>query len=153
MKPPPSCNCQKSKKCECPIPGKRNQTGVIYQATIISDNGKNTQTYVGLAKKFKTRYSKHKGSIETPSPQNSTALSTHFLKEQEAGNNPTISLKSLKTNIPTYNPVTGVCKFCICETLETRFSQHVDTRRLIIWYLQLQILRRLIKSKTIPCIF
>ena len=40
MRPPPSCNCQKTKKSKCPIPGKCNQKGVIYQATITSDNGK-----------------------------------------------------------------------------------------------------------------
>ena len=127
MKPPPSCNCQKTKKSECPIPGKCNQKGVIYQATITSDNGKNTQSYVGLAKKFKSRYSKHKGSIENPSPQNSTTLSTHFLKEQEAGKNPTISWKFLRTNIPTFNPVTGVCKLCICEKFTIVFKPEIAT--------------------------
>ena len=52
---------------------------------------------------------KHKASMETPSPQNSTTLSTHFLKEKEAGKNPTLSWKFLKTNIPTFNPVTEIC--------------------------------------------
>ena len=31
---PPSCNCIKSKKSECPLPGACNQQGVIYQATV-----------------------------------------------------------------------------------------------------------------------
>ena len=35
-KPPPSCNCQKSRKNQCPVPGACNQEGVIYQATVTS---------------------------------------------------------------------------------------------------------------------
>ena len=30
----PKCNCQKSRKGECPIPGECNQKGVIYQAQV-----------------------------------------------------------------------------------------------------------------------
>ena len=77
--------------------------------------------------KVSKRYSKHKGSIENPSPQNSTTLSTHFLKEQEAGKNPTISWKFLRTNIPTFNPVTGVCKLCICEKFTIVFKPEITT--------------------------
>ena len=116
-KDPPNCNCQKSKKSECPIPGACNQKGVVYQASVTSQGGKNIQTYVGLAKNFKARYSKHKSSLETPSPDNSTTLSTHFLKEQAAGNNPSIEWKFLRTNIPTYNSVTNTCKLCISEKM------------------------------------
>ena len=31
---PPKCNCQKSKKNDCPVPGACNQKDVIYQATV-----------------------------------------------------------------------------------------------------------------------
>ena len=45
------CNCQTRRKNECPVPGARNQDGVIYQATVTTTDGKE-ETYVGLAKKF-----------------------------------------------------------------------------------------------------
>ena len=45
-RPPPSCNCQKSKKSDCPLPGECNQKGVIYQATVENNNGE-TENYVG----------------------------------------------------------------------------------------------------------
>ena len=99
-KPPPSCNCQKSKKSQCPVPGACNQEGVIYQATVTSQGGRSTQTYVGLAKNFKARYSKHKSSLETPTPENSTTLSIHFLKEQDKGNNPIITLLPSSAQVP-----------------------------------------------------
>ena len=121
-KPPPKCNCQKSKKSKCPVPGACNQEGVIYQATVTSQGGRNTQTYVGLAKNFKARYSKHKKSLKNPTPENSTTLSTHYLKEQSEGNNPIITWKFLKTNIPTFNPVTNTCKLCISEKLHILFK-------------------------------
>ena len=90
---------------------------MIYQATITSRGGENKQTYVGLAKRFKPRYSKHKTSMSDPTPKTSTTLSSHFLKEKAAGHNPIITWKFLKANIPTFNPVTDTCKLCLCEKL------------------------------------
>ena len=104
------------------MPGACNQEGVIYQATVTSQGGRSTQTYVGLAKNFKARYSKHKSSLETPTPENSTTLSTHFLKEKNKGNNPIITWKFLKTNIPPFNPVTNTCKLCLSEKLHILFK-------------------------------
>ena len=46
-------NYQKSKKDECPVPGACIQRGVVYQATVSSEGGRNVQNYVGLAKDFK----------------------------------------------------------------------------------------------------
>ena len=64
------------------MPGACNQKGVVYQATVSSEGG-NVQTYVGLAKDFKARYSKHTSSMEKPSPENSTTLSVHPLPKPE----------------------------------------------------------------------
>ena len=63
VRAPPSCNCQISKKNDWPVPGACNQGGVVYQATVTSEGGVNTKTYVGLAKSFKNQYSKHKSSL------------------------------------------------------------------------------------------
>ena len=52
-RPKAVCNCQK--KEDCPVPGKCNQNGVVYQATVTSATGR-VETYVGLAKNFKKRY-------------------------------------------------------------------------------------------------
>ena len=135
-KPPPKCNCQISKKDQCPIPGACNQKGVIYQAKVTSQGGKNTQTYVGLAKDFKARYSKHKTSLENPSPDNSTTLSTYFLKEEAAGNNPILSWKFLKTKIPAFNPVTGTCRLCLSEKFHILFKPECATLNSILRYLK-----------------
>ena len=88
-KPPPSCNCQKSRKKDCPIPGACNQDGVVYQASVTNNKGAE-KNYIGLAKNFKSRYRKHKKSLETKDPKNSTTLSTYVWKEKEEGREPPI---------------------------------------------------------------
>ena len=47
----------------CLAPGKCNQDGVVYQATITSDGGR-SENYVGLAKNFKKRWGKHKSTLK-----------------------------------------------------------------------------------------
>ena len=110
---------------DCLVPGACNQDGVVYQATVTSDGGRNTQTYVGLAKSFKRRYSKH--IMEKPTPTNSTTLSTHFLKEKSDGKNHSISWKFLKTSIPTFNPVSGICRLCLCENFQILYEPKMAT--------------------------
>ena len=48
-KPKATCNCQISKKADCPVPGACNQDGAIYEAQVKTDDGK-VESYVGLAK-------------------------------------------------------------------------------------------------------
>ena len=84
----------------------------MYQAKVTSQGGKNTQTYVGLAKDFKARHSKHKASLENPFPDNSMTLSTYFLREEAAGNNPTLSWK---------------CRLCISEKFHILFKLECAT--------------------------
>ena len=114
--PPPKCNCIQSKVHECPLPGACKQEGVIYQATVQNSKG-NKETYVGLASKFKSRFYKHKASLETYSSENSTTLSTHFWEEK---NN--VSWKILERNIPTYNPVVQKCNLCLREKFNIIFN-------------------------------
>ena len=110
----PSCNCQKSKVGDCPIPGACNTDGAVYQATVTNNKGEE-EFYIGLAKNFKKRYSKHKATLNEYKPEGNTTLSTHYWKEKEAGGDPKIKWKILEKHIPTFNPVTGVCKLCIRE--------------------------------------
>ena len=52
-KPPPRCNCQISKKQNCPLPGACVQEGVVYQAKITNNRGEE-EKYIGIAKKNQT---------------------------------------------------------------------------------------------------
>ena len=48
-----NCNCQRSKKNECPMPGECNQKNIVYQAEV-SAEGK-IMTYYGSTTDFKKR--------------------------------------------------------------------------------------------------
>ena len=113
-KPPIKCNCQTSKKKDCPLPGACNQEGVVYQAKVTNNKGE-TEKYIGIAKKFKHRYSKLKKSMKVKLKTNSTTLSTHFWKEKDEGKEPKIEWKILERNIPSFNPVNNTCKLCLRE--------------------------------------
>ena len=80
-----------------------------------------------IVKSFQKRYSKHMSSIEKPIPTNSTTLSTHYLKEKSAGKNPSISWKFLKTNIPNTNPVSEICRLCLCEKFQILYEPKMAT--------------------------
>ena len=95
-------------------PGECNTNGVIYQATVTTDNG-GLETYVGLAKNFKKRYLKHKSTLLVESTDGKTRLSTHYWEQKKLGNNPTVSWKFLEKNIPTFNPINKQCKLCLRE--------------------------------------
>ena len=54
------CNCRQ--KSECPLNGNCRQSGLVYQATIETDD--ETQKYIGLTEgDFKTRYRNHTKSF------------------------------------------------------------------------------------------
>ena len=64
---PPKCNCLPSNVQDCPLPGACKQEGVVYQASVKNNKGK-TETYIALASKFKSRYYRHKNSMEIQTP-------------------------------------------------------------------------------------
>ena len=73
----PNCNCQKSKKDECPMPNECNQKNIIYQAEVQAE-GK-IMTYYGSTVDFKKRYGSHKHSLKHKTA-NQTALSSYVWK-------------------------------------------------------------------------
>ena len=82
------CNCQK--KQDCPVPGKCNQNGVVYQATVDSAGGRQ-ESYIGLAKNFKKRYPGHKKNLLDENAVGPTTLSKYFWKDQNAGRGPKVT--------------------------------------------------------------
>ena len=66
------------------MPGKCNQNGVVYQATVTTATGR-VETYVGLAKNFKKRYPKHKKCMLDESAEGQTALTKYYWQEKNAG--------------------------------------------------------------------
>ena len=76
---PPPCNCAPN---QCPVDGKCKTKGVVYQATLTTENHENF-TYIGLTEKtFLERYQKHQSSFRIHDPRNSSTLSKKVLELQ-----------------------------------------------------------------------
>ena len=114
--PPPQagCNCQISKKHECPIPGACNQAGAVYEAVVETSDGRK-ESYVGLARNFKKRWPKHKSTLKSRTADGQTTLSTYVWKKTDEGLNPTVQWRYLEKNVPDFNPITETCKLCTRE--------------------------------------
>ena len=113
-KKPAVCNCQISKKGDCPVPGACNQDGAIYQARVATNDGK-LESYVGLAKNFKKRWGKHKATLKDRSTDGQTTLSTYVWEKTDEGMDPKVDWRFLEKNIPDFNPVTEICRLCTRE--------------------------------------
>ena len=125
-KPKANCNCQTSKKADCPMPGECNQNGAVYEATVATDDGK-VESYVGLAKNFKKRYSKHKATLTSRTADGQTTLSRYVWKTKDEGLNPKVSWKYLEKNVPDFNPVSEICQLCTREKCQIALNPRVAT--------------------------
>ena len=121
---PASCNCQISKKADCPIPGKCNQNGAVYEAKVSTSDGK-IESYVGLAKNFKKRWPKHKKTLKNRNADGQTTLSKYVWRKRDEGLNPQITWHFLEKNVPDFNPVTEICKLCTREKYQIVLNPNV----------------------------
>ena len=104
------CNCRN--QANCPLDNRCLTTGLIYQATVHSSNGR-TETYVGLTENsFKIRYNNHQSTFRHQDKQTSTELSKYIWDIKTSGHEYTItwriigrakpcSVSSMKCNLCT----------------------------------------------------
>ena len=104
------CNCQVSKKDDCPLEGQCQRFNVIYEATT-----EDKKKYIGSTENFKARWSTHKYSFKTNSEECSTALSKHIANEG-LGQYPDIKWKIL-ASAPAYRVGGRLCSLCLTEKL------------------------------------
>ena len=116
---PPPCNCALD---QCPLDGQCRIKGVIYQATVeTQDNEK--FTYTGLTEKqFIVRYQKHQSSFRVHDPRNSTSLSKKILELQRNHILFEIKWKILQVASP-YRAGSRECRLCSLEIFYILFHQ------------------------------
>ena len=105
-----TCNCQESRKDECPLPRECKRFNVVYQAT--TEDGKK---YIGCTENFKARWSGHKYAFSHFDSKSATTLSKHVWDE-ELGENPRIEWEILAT-APAYRVGGRSCNLCLTEKL------------------------------------
>ena len=110
-----NCNCRQPDNCR--VYGECLSKSVIYQATVITDDNKPNQTYIGLtANTFKVRYSNHKSSFCNPHKRTSTELNKYIWTFKDNETNYTIKWKILKKAM-SYKKTTNKCNVCGRNTL------------------------------------
>ena len=116
-----NCNCQKSRKHECPIPGQCATFSVVYRACVRRHDNLSVDTYTGLTgDPFKKRFTKHKSDVNT-GKNTASKLSHHccYLKDNQI---PYDVDWSIVTRAPTYNPTSRLCRLCVTEAYHILFT-------------------------------
>lgn len=117
------CNCRK--KEECPLNGECLVSEVVYQATVNTQDTK--ETYIGLtATQFKARYSNHQMSFRHEKRRNETELSKHLWKLKEDNKDFTVTWKILAKAKP-YTNLTKRCNLCTTEKFFLITKPHMAT--------------------------
>ena len=117
------CKCR---KFECPVQGKCKEKGVVYHATVDSDDNR-TEHYIGLTETtFKQRWATHNSSFKTRNPKNKCGLSEYIWDLQDR--NISYNIKwEIVSKAKSFNPVTGVCSLCNREKYFILFKSEMAT--------------------------
>ena len=78
--PPPYCNCQRSRKPDCPVPGKCTIKDVCYRCEVVREDNHTCENYTGQTSKIKRRVREHLGDairLDPDKPEGSR-LSQHI---------------------------------------------------------------------------
>ena len=122
--PEPFCNCQPSKKAQCPLPGQchtdRNGRveSVVYRAKITRQDTGAVEYYTGLTGgMFKKRWYKHIADIRNYNPDDGSfgKRMSKYVGKLKADNISCDISWSIVLRAPTYNPITRSCRLCLLE--------------------------------------
>ena len=108
----PPCNCKQGPQT-CPVEGACQTRGVIYEATVTTDNGKK-ETYTGLtSRRFKDRLYEHTSDMNNEHNEG-TSLSNYVWSLKNANTPYRITWKVI-TLAQSFNPSTKRCNLCLKE--------------------------------------
>ena len=107
----PPCKCTLN---PCPVEGKCETSGVVYQCVVKETVSGKSESYVGLtSKSFKDRFTKHKASIRNENYL-PTSLSKHIWNLKRRHVNFELSWRIISKAKP-YSPSSKCCELCLRE--------------------------------------
>ena len=110
----PRCNCRGGQP-NCPVDGKCQTEGVIYEATVTEVISRNKETYTGLTtRRFKDRLYEHNTNMNNSKHRTETALSSHIWNLKDKGIQYELRWR-LKDRATPYNPASKRCRLCLKE--------------------------------------
>ena len=108
-----TCNCRKS--VTCPLNGKCQQEGVVYQAVIERQDNKEIQSYIGITEgPFKLRYNNHNYTFRKAKHKNSTSLSKYIWDLKDNDIKFSIKWRVIK-RCKAYKSSSKRCNLCLHE--------------------------------------
>ena len=108
------CNCIGG-LTTCPVEGKCQTTGVVYQASVKEITTGKIETYTGAtARRFKDRLYEHRADMNSEEGRTKTALSAHIWGLKDQNIQYEVSWK-IRYRGPDYNPITKKCRICLRE--------------------------------------
>ena len=118
----PYCNCQRSRKADCPTPGQCTSKNVVYNAEVTNLQTGNAEYYMGCTKRpIKRRVGEHLYAINNPDKSNSCTLTTH-VRGLRADNIPHNIKWTIRDRGPPFNPIYWVCRLCTKEKYYIMFE-------------------------------
>ena len=118
-----TCNCRAN--TTCPLDGNCLAEGVIYQATVETND--KIETYVGLTEnQFKTRYRNHKASFNNSQKRTNTELSKYIWSLKDT-NTPYNIKWSILNHTKPYSNTNKRCDLCISEKYVIIFKPELST--------------------------
>ena len=119
------CSCQPQRKPEsCRVlPNIGCQVdNLVYRATITRTDTNHRETYTGSTyNPLKTRVTQHNADINTQNEERSGTTLSNYVRKLKRENTPyTINWAIIKRAAP-YNPITKICRLCICEKFHILF--------------------------------
>ena len=117
LKPPSNaqkpCNCRGGIE-SCPVEGKCQEEGVIYQAEVKTEEEGKKAYIGGAATSFKLRISNHNKSFKNRIYESETELSKYIWQLKDKGIEYNIKWKIISKASP-YNPQSEKCDLCLTE--------------------------------------
>ncbi len=108
-----TCNCRNKNKC--PLEGKCQTSGMIYQATVTREDTQKDETYIGLTENdFKTRFNGHTSTFRNRDKRSSTTLSQYVWSLKDKNIDYSIKWKIIARS-NAYSTSTKKCNLCLKE--------------------------------------
>ena len=115
--PPPTCNCQRARKPNCPVPGKCTMRDVCYKCEVVRDDNHHCETYTGqTSRPIKKRIGEHLGDARrfTPNKSEGSRLS-HYIGNFIFNDIPHTLNWSILAQKRHFSPVENFCMLCNVE--------------------------------------
>ena len=117
VQPPPTCNCQRARKPDCPVPGKCTIKDVCYKCEVKREDNHQCENYTGqTSRAVKRRIKEHLGDARKFTPQKPVGSRlSHYIGNLIFTDTPYTLNWSILAQKRHFSPVQNFCMLCNVE--------------------------------------